>query len=214
MPVTAEMSDDHWWNFVDGGYADSSGAATALSLFNALKAESCNFNVDLKVILLTSSNPQPNFQDLKGSDFHDTMTPIEAIMNVRDLLGNQAVTRASDDFKPSVLCASTVNPEWKFHEIKLEDQEYSLPLGWNISDTTFKLVSFLIGRPGPCQPATLPTAQLHRLFGLLQIFRVIRQARKETLNEEKALQTNRCVMRLVEQALSGNWLQKPGDHPN
>jgi hypothetical protein len=218
MPVTAGMPGDHWWNFVDGGYADSSGAATALALFNALEPESCKVNVDLKVILLTSSNPPPNFQNLKGSEFRDTMTPVEAVMRVRDLLGKQAVTRASDHFNPSVLCQPPqFKPEWQFDQIRLEDQEYSLSLGWKISHTTFKLVSYLIGQPGsgPCPPPTSPQSpapsgpsdpsQSSALSG---------KQHKETLNEEKALQANRCVMRLVEQALSGNWLQKPGDHPN
>ena len=215
-PVTAEMPDDHWWNFVDGGYANSSGAATALALFNALEPESCRVNVDLKVILLTSSNPPPNFQNLKGSEFRDTMTPVEAIMRVRDLLGKQAVTRASDHFNPSVLCQPPqFKPEWQIEEIKLEDQEYSLALGWKISDTTFKLVSYLIGQPGPCQPATSPQSPAPSgSSNSSKSSALSDKQRKETLNEEKALQTNRCVMRRVEQALSGNWLQKPGDRPN
>ncbi len=215
-PVTAEMPDDHWWNFVDGGYANSSGAATALALFNALEPESCRVNVDLKVILLTSSNPPPNFQNLKGSEFRDTMTPVEAIMRVRDLLGKQAVTRASDHFNPSVLCQPPqFKPEWQFEEIKLEDQEYSLALGWKISDTTFKLVSYLIGQPGPCPPATSPQSPAPSgSSNSAESSALSDKQHKETLNEEKALQANRCVMRQVEQALSGNWLQKPGDHPN
>ena len=226
MPVTAEMPGDHWWNFVDGGYADSSGAATALALFNALEPESCKVNVDLKVILLTSSNPPPNFQNLKGSEFRDTMTPVEAIMRVRDLLGKQAVTRASDHFNPPVLCQPPqFEPEWQFDAIRLEDQEYSLSLGWKISDTTFKLVSYLIGqpgrgpgpgpRPGQCPPATSPQGPAPSgSSDSSESSALSDKQHKETLNEEKALQANRCVMRRVEQALSGNWLQKSGDRPN
>ena len=108
-PVTAEMPDDHWWNFVDGGYADLSGAATALALFNALEPESCKVNVDLKVILLTSSNPPPNFQNLKGSEFRDTMTPVEAIMKSQGFARQASGHAGIGAFQPlGVMPASTV----------------------------------------------------------------------------------------------------------
>jgi Patatin-like phospholipase len=210
-PFSMKMSNGHWWNFVDGGYADSSGAATALALFNALRVQSCNLNVDLKVILLTSSNPQLNFLNLNGSDFHDTLTPVEAIMKVRELLGSQAVTRASDYFNPPVPCPNQqIARGWQLREVKLEDQEYSLPLGWKISDTTFKLVSYLIGRPGPC------SKQASQQSAVAPDSAALSDAQNnEAVKEEKALRNNRCVMQLIEQALSGNWLQEPGgDHQN
>jgi hypothetical protein len=150
-PFTVKMSENHWWNLVDGGYADSSGAATALALFEALEQTSCDLNVDLKLILLTSTDPRPNFQNVTGSEFRDTMAPVQTIMKVRELLGSQAVTRTSEYFKSTRPCSKAkVAPDWRLEEIKLGDQEYSLPLGWKLSNTTFKLVSYLIGQPEPC----------------------------------------------------------------
>ena len=188
------MPDGHRWSFVDGGYSDSSGAATALALFNALKPASCKLsNVDLKVILLTSADPRPNFKDINGSDFGDTMAPIDAITKVRELLGNQAVTRASDYFEKPVLCDNQkFKTNWQIQQIKLQDQEYFLPLGWKISQATFKLISLLIGRPERCEKATLQEAP-----GVSDD-----QDNGDQQVHETTLQNNRCVMQLIEAALS------------
>jgi hypothetical protein len=199
MPQTrmsAKEPQDRWWNFVDGGYADSSGAATALALFDALQPRSCDLKVDLKVILLTSADPRPDFQNLNGSDFHDTMAPIEAISSVRGLIGSQAVTRAYDHLKSPVPCpGQQVAPDWQILEVKLDDEKYSLPLGWKISKTTFNLISFLIGRPEPCAE-TVPLAPADQQNDGTGI-------EKKALETEIALQKNRCVMYQVEQTLSG-----------
>ena len=69
------------WNFVDGGYADNSGAETALDLYSALVDELKNRkDVDLKLILLTSDNPSPAFSNITGTAYGDTVAPIEAIL--------------------------------------------------------------------------------------------------------------------------------------
>jgi hypothetical protein len=216
-PLTIKMSNDRWWNFVDGGYADSSGAATALALFKALQDTSCGLNVDLKLILLTSTNPQPNFQNVTGSEFRDTMAPIQTVMNVRELLGSQAVTRTSEyfkrtssenfkkaspenlkktspeNFKSTSPCDEMTAPDWQLEEIKLADREYSLPLGWKLSNTTLQLVSFLIGRPAPCRTDTLQEGG-----GALDASAPQPPPKGGALTEQKALQNNSCVMDKVE----------------
>jgi hypothetical protein len=193
-PFTVKMSNNHWWNFVDGGYADSSGAATALALFEALKQTSCDLNVNLKLILLTSTNPQPNFQDVTGSEFRDAMAPVQTVMKVRELLGSQAVTRTSEYFKPAPPCPNAkAAPDWQLEEIKLGDQEYALPLGWKLSNTTFQLVSFLIGRPVPCQTETLQQNPSSSDAAISQPAQ-----NGGALTEHEALQNNSCVMDKVE----------------
>jgi hypothetical protein len=221
-PFSVKMSDDHWWNFVDGGYADSSGAATALALFSALKPLSCSakVRVPLRLIMLSDTNLKPNFSDLNGSDFRDTMTPIEAIAKVRELLGNQAVTRASDELKTPAPCDDpSASPNWSVAEIKLEDEEYALPLGWKISKTTLQLVSLLIGRPEPCPPPpqrTDPSAQAPAVTQVPTVTQVPATSQISATNQTPAASQappaselpaavqNRCVMQLIEQALSTN----------
>ena len=81
------------------------------------------------------------------------MAPIETVMKVRELLGSQAVTSDIGIFQAAGRCVkinAKATPDWQLEEIKLGDQEYSLPLGWKLSKTTFKLVSYLIGQPEPC----------------------------------------------------------------
>ena len=57
MPPVSVVMKDKRWNFVDGAYSDNSGANTALDLFRALK-DVAPQSVDLRMILITSSDPQ------------------------------------------------------------------------------------------------------------------------------------------------------------
>ena len=148
-PYSVRMPDDHRWSFVDGGYSDNSGAATALALFTALKPSSCDKKVDLRVIILTGVDQKRDFKTLNGTDFRDTMAPIDAVMKVRELLSNQAVTRASDYIEHIQPCPQ-FKSDWRLREIKLQEERFSLPLGWKISKTTFDVISSLIGRPRYC----------------------------------------------------------------
>jgi hypothetical protein len=98
--------DTKRWNFVDGAYSDNSGATTALDIYKAIENVSPQ-NVDLRLILITSSIPQPDLasSDINGTVFRDTVAPLDALMKVREDLGNDAVARACtyvyhDDLKP------------------------------------------------------------------------------------------------------------------
>ncbi|MGA8615934.1 MAG: hypothetical protein WB760_30465, partial [Xanthobacteraceae bacterium] len=61
------------WNFVDGGYSDSSGAATALAMYKALQSTAQSRHIALRVILLTSSDPKLETNQIKGTTFADIM---------------------------------------------------------------------------------------------------------------------------------------------
>ena len=58
VPAAQSSEQSSYWNFVDGAYSDNSGAATALSLYRALSATAQSRHVALRLILLTSSDPQ------------------------------------------------------------------------------------------------------------------------------------------------------------
>lgn len=151
---TAKPAAQMRWNFVDGGYADSSGAATALSLYRALTRAAEKANAELHLILLTSSDPQPNPNEISGTSFADILGPIDAMLNVRDGLANAAVARACDGIASAkgtisnVTCENYANqPNSPLQIVGIEDATYGLSLGWKISQTTFGVVSWMLGEP-------------------------------------------------------------------
>lgn len=202
LPPFTVKTGDHSWNFVDGGYSDWSGAATALSLFEALQKRSCVLNVDLRLIVLTDTDPQPNFRKLTGSEFRDTMAPVEAVLNVRELLGSQAVTRAVDYFKSPRPCSDQQSaPEWQLQKVELAGLEYSLPLGWKLSKTTFGLVSYLINPPGRCarqepQPNGASSSATVQASA---------QDRGVLSEDASALENNRCAVHKIEHLFDTQW---------
>ncbi len=142
------------WNFVDGGYADSSGANTALALYRALQKTPNTLKADIRIILLTSANPQPdltpNRVSISGTSFRDTLAPIAAIMKVRDGLGSQAVARVCDYF-PGQCKLEAADQDAKLKIVEIEDQTYGLALGWKLSGTTFKVVKWMLGERWHCR---------------------------------------------------------------
>ena len=144
------------WNFVDGGYSDTSGAATALALYNALEPTAKADHIVLHVILLTSSDPRLEPDDINGTAFADTLGPIDAMLSVRNGLGNEAVARACDGILgASMMQAGSESrcedlagkPNSPLQIIGIEDETYGLSLGWKISQTTFGVVSWMLGEP-------------------------------------------------------------------
>lgn len=178
-PFSTEMTDGKRWNFVDGGYTDNSGATTALDLYRTLKGVSPD--VDLRIILITSSTPQPDLgsTDVSGTIFRDTMAPVDALMQVREDLGNDAVARACSEIYPSdgsirnlgkpatanaaasarrieqreenQLCIGhSGETDAPLQIVEIQDQTYGLSLGWKISQTSFAVVSWMLGKPSSC----------------------------------------------------------------
>ena len=87
--------------FVDGGYADSSGVATALQLYNKLKQVGGD-DVDLYLIALTdqskaltaASGVEPVGSMPVRSWLYDFISPVTTLLSVRDLQSRKAVTEA------------------------------------------------------------------------------------------------------------------------
>ena len=174
-PFSVKMAGGNRWNFVDGAYSDNSGATTALDLYRTLKAVSdrdpaLKADIDLRIVLITSSDPQPKLDDqsINGTVFRDTMAPIDAIMKVREDLGTDAVARACSEIYPNEKRPGGRNMEVNqgciehagvadgpLQVIEIQDQSYGLPLGWKISQTSFAVVSWMLGKPDVC-PAVKP----------------------------------------------------------
>ena len=152
--ITMHADDrDLPWNFVDGGYSDNSGASTALAIYRALASDPGSAKI--KIILLTSSNPQPdltpNKVSISGTSFRDTLAPITALLKVRQGLGNQAVARVCEELKMGGDCKLDASkPGSPLKIVELEVQTYDLPLGWKLSHTTFAMVRWMVGEAKLC----------------------------------------------------------------
>ncbi len=157
--VTIKADDrELLWNFVDGGYSDNAGASTALALYHAIKDDADAGHAEIKIILVTGSNPQPDLTPTKvsisGTAFRDTLAPIAAIMNVRGGLGNQAVARVCNEFRMNNACISeSRDPQSPLKIVGINEETYSLPLGWKLSHTTFEVVRWMLGDAARCEPA-------------------------------------------------------------
>lgn len=212
-----ENPKDVRWNFVDGGYSDNSGASTALALYRVLAPIAQIHNVDLELVMLTSSYSQPDLAPGKvtvsGTQFRDTLAPIDAILKVREGLGNEAVARVCDFFND----ASNKKQARHLQIVALDDQAFDLPLGWKLSPTTFNVVSWMLGAaeacstgdspPEACQPppnAQPSTSQTGDIFGLLLQDLSLAQpasASGSQTNLEEQRDKNSCVLKHIEDLL-------------
>ncbi len=176
------------WNFVDGGYSDPSGAATALEIYQALEKlnqsksmeSSPTQDIDLKLILLTGVQSDATFADADGTPFRDVMAPIDAILSVRGLLAGQSVTRVIKLFGKD---------SEQLKVVELQDELFALPLGWTISRATFGVVSMLMGRSDLCPDKKLS---------------IVRDdgPRTEQENEQEILRRNSCKVRDIKEVLN------------
>lgn len=205
------------WNFVDGGYSDNSGASTALDLYRALEPIAQRRDVDIKVILLTSSDPEPDLHpdqvQIKGTSFHDTLAPIDAIMSVRSGLGNEAVARACNFFYPEGSSNRSCNgpastPGNPLQIVKIDDETFSLALGWKLSQTSFDVVSWMLGQPDLCNenaddnetpPAGKSSFEL--LFEQFGLARGVPPLVNKSIGD--MVQSNSCVLKHVGDLVAG-----------
>jgi hypothetical protein len=226
-------TDPKRWNFVDGGYSDNSGATTALDLYNALQTIAPD-SVDLHIVLITSSDPQPNLlgSDINGTVFRDTLAPINALMTVREDLGNEAVARACSQIYPrdaviqrnqQAQSGSAAGAERGYRSseendvciqhaweqpapplqiVEIQDQTYGLSLGWKISQTSFDVVSWMLGKPsGNCKhaaaaaAATDPAGQQAKSAGSA--------SDQNSQLTSQIVQRNSCVMRTIVDLVEG-----------
>ena len=164
-PFSTELTDGTRWNFVDGGYSDNSGATTALDLYQALQNVNTN-DVDLQIVLITSSTPQP---DLGGLDTYETGFGGFVGQNRVLLRGaaNAAVAQACNLFYHPQVAAGPLlgntrtksnescvdqgeDPTAHLHIVEIQDQAYGSALNWKISQTSLDIVSWMLGRPSEC----------------------------------------------------------------
>jgi len=195
------------WNFVDGGYSDSSGAATALALYRALLGAAQKRQVQLELILLTSSDPQLAANQISGTSFADIMGPLNAMLSVRSGLANEAVARACDGVAATRqspngstatqnTCDDRANTaDSPLQIVGIEDEAYGLSLGWIISQTTFSVVSWMLGQPDDVTDAECNTP--------VKPIGANTQSNGRVVLNEATVKKNSCVLRFVQESLAG-----------
>jgi hypothetical protein len=130
-------------NFVDGGYADNSGLASAGAIFQSLTAAARSIQsapdartIDIRLILLTSAEASgygaPGIADSSG--FRDLAVPFYALLNVRARIGPQNVARTINQFGGQTGRLVDV--------LQIGSNFF---LGWTISQTTIDRIACHVG---------------------------------------------------------------------
>lgn len=123
-------------NFVDGGYADNSGLASAGAIFQSLREVAPAR--DIRLIVLTSVTSSQDEDQNVTSKFRDLAVPLYALWNVRARIGPQKVARTINQFGgQSGMLVDVLQTGGDFF------------LGWTISQDTMHKISCQLGM-GTC----------------------------------------------------------------
>ncbi len=147
-PWTFKLDKGSRLTFVDGGYADSSGTATALQLYNRLK-ELGGDQADIYMIVLTDKSKsltaaavvEPVGLKPMESWLYDFISPVTTLLSVRDLQSRKAVTEARTQLRDKMIV------------VQLDQASFPLPLGWKLSGLSSDIIRLTIGDPSRCVTA-------------------------------------------------------------
>ncbi len=147
-PWTFKLDKGSRLTFVDGGYADSSGVATAHQLYNKLKQVGGD-DIDLYLITLTDKSralTAASSVERVGSTpvrswLYDFFSPVTTLLSVRDLQSRKAVTEARTELGEKMIV------------VQLDQKAFPLPLGWKLSGLSSDIIRLTIGDPGRCTTA-------------------------------------------------------------
>jgi hypothetical protein len=131
-------------NYGDGGYADGSGVSTALEMYRAavrIAAQSPDITPLLVMITFNYSPVKPDDAD---TAFVETGAPVEAILGVRNNMSDQAITRAEN------FGGEDTEVRYKVLRVSINPDDLGLALGLQLSRTSYRVVSLLLGRPEWC----------------------------------------------------------------
>ena len=188
-PLSVRLTNDRRWNFADGGYSDGSGARSALDLYRALKHVFSPDEIDLRFILITSSNVQPNLED---RSINGTVGFFGGNVAVVESSANAAVAEACGEFyldpvhgpQNRTTCidyAGVRDGSLQIVQIQSEANRW----GWQISRTELSILSWMLGDPANCK--TIPDSALPAAS----------QTDDQNLTMQRVLARNSCVRRLI-----------------
>jgi hypothetical protein len=143
-PWTFRLEGNSRLTFVDGGYADSSGAATALQIYNKLQ-KVAGEDVDLYLIALTDKFKAVTPKDVRPvglntapSLIYDFLSPVTTLLSVRDVQSRKAIKEAHTQLEDRMIV------------VQLDQKAFPLPLGWKLSNLSGDIIRLTIGDPGRC----------------------------------------------------------------
>jgi hypothetical protein len=146
-PATLNLKNEARLTFVDDGYVDSSGAATALQLYNELKAvggdriEPYLITLTDKLLSLSDQDAEPiGVASVRGW-LYDFFSPLVTLLSVRDLQSRKALKEANTQLSDRMIV------------IKLDQKAFPLPLGWKLSNLSSDVIRFTMGSPARCTGA-------------------------------------------------------------
>lgn len=197
----APRQHGRWRNFVDGGYADSSGATTALEIYSDLlkvvrdPQKAWAHHVDLRLVLLTD-DPSTNGGEPAGDGLVHAISPLITLFSVRSQMARRAVNRAVEDVQAltnTIQQATRCDDhDWRVRLVMLDQLSFALPLGWMMSTPTAMLVERMVGTPTRLAPISLEDKTGSG---------VANHAVKRAAN---ILHNNSCTMYSMTQLLAGN----------
>ncbi|MEO1329361.1 MAG: hypothetical protein AAFW46_06855 [Pseudomonadota bacterium] len=144
-------------NFVDGGYADSSAATTAIEIYEALhrlRGADRADAIPLHLILIgdESGDALQDIAKVEGTALRDSGAILSALLNLRELGSRIAVSQAERRFcdlkapeGPGRPAAGAADSLFRFD---LNREDFKLALGWSISRTTAHAIALQLGRDG------------------------------------------------------------------
>ncbi len=136
-------------NLVDGGYADGSGATTALDIYRDISSYVAEhkLKVDVRLVLLVDKLVDDDLAQVSGTSARDTLAPFIAVLKVREQLYATAVKRAYSELGASPSVSKDDSP---IQLVELDSTAFNLALGWTISHSSFDTIALLMGHPTLC----------------------------------------------------------------
>jgi hypothetical protein len=133
--------------FVDGGYFENSGIATALQLYEAIRNLADHLGIAdriaVKIIALTD-DPDENRDGEVPSGFNELADPIRALLSTWSTRGRLSLRDAERRLNRA---GGADNPLMR---VTLKSIRHPLPLGWMISYVTRRLILIQRGDPKRC----------------------------------------------------------------
>jgi hypothetical protein len=143
---------------VDGGYFDNSGGDTALDMILFLK----QFEMDpatpnraegpfVKIQLIAINGTQDTYPSIYNLGLGEALTPVRAMLTTREEHSRLGIQRAFAERVPCIYPGPDCD-RIKAVFAQLDYRDFKLPLGWQISDRTRRLIDRQSGIPSKCVP--------------------------------------------------------------
>ncbi len=159
LALDSPLKTNQTWNFVDGGYADNSGAATATAVAAAINDQAKRMGARVRLLILTEEELDPNLDKTNGTLLVDTVAPVRALLKVRSSLAARevagAITRLGKEWQKLGDQARAAE-DWNVGVVRLDETNFSLQLGWTLSRTTNLIVSLFVAKSEYCDHPVYP----------------------------------------------------------